>query len=91
MGWKRKAVPSGGLSHKGQELVLLGGCNHRTGGNDGGRYDRLREDARRFWPECREEAAWSAQDCMTLDGIPLDVFLRRRRNGMWRRDSANGA
>lgn len=59
-----------GLSHKGQELVLLGGCNHRTGGNDGGRYDRLREDARRFWPECREEAAWSAQDCMTLDGIP---------------------
>lgn len=59
-----------GLSHKGQELVLMGGCNHRTGGNEGGRYDRLRAASRRFWPECREAAAWSAQDCMTLDGIP---------------------
>ena len=59
-----------GLSHKGRELVLMGGCNHRTGGNEGGRYDRLRAASRRFWPECAEAAAWSAQDCMTLDGIP---------------------
>ena len=70
-----------GLSHKGQELVLLGGCNPRTGGNDGGRYDRLREDARRFWPECREEAAWSAQDCMTLDGVPyIGPYSARTEN-----------
>ena len=59
-----------GLSHKGREMVLMGGCNHRTGGNEGGRYDRLRAASRRFWPECAEAAAWSAQDCMTLDGIP---------------------
>lgn len=81
-----------GLSHKGQELVLLGraaitGQAAMTEADTTGCGRR-----RRFWPECREEAAWSAQDCMTLDGIPyIGRFLRRRRNGMWRRDSANGA
>ncbi len=61
-----------GVRGEGKEegLLLLGGCGHRTGGSTGGRYDNLREAARRFWPECREEARWSAQDCMTLDSVP---------------------
>lgn len=53
------------------ELLLLGGSGHRTGENSGGgRYRELREAARLYWPGSREAACWSAQDCMTLDGIP---------------------
>lgn len=31
---------------------------------------QLRQKAREWWPEAQEIAHWSAQDCMTLDGIP---------------------
>ena len=52
-------------------LVLLGGSGHRTGENSaGGHYDQLVRAAAEFYPESREVARWSAQDCMTLDGIP---------------------
>ena len=51
--------------------LLLGGENHRTGENtSGGRYERLRQAAKRLYPHAREAAHWSAQDCMTLDGLP---------------------
>ena len=54
-----------------KDLLLFGGCNHRTGENTaGGRYDILQKAAQRFWPKSRAIALWSAQDCMTLDGIP---------------------
>lgn len=53
------------------ELLLLGGGNHRTGENStGGRYELLGQAAQRLWPESREAARWSAQDCMPLDGVP---------------------
>ena len=53
------------------DLLLLGGGSHRTGDNrQGGKYQMLRNEAARLWPGCREEAYWSAQDCMTLDQIP---------------------
>jgi glycine/D-amino acid oxidase-like deaminating enzyme/nitrite reductase/ring-hydroxylating ferredoxin subunit len=45
-------------------LLLLGGSGHRTGKNrKGGAYARLRDKA-------VERYHWSAQDCMTPDGIP---------------------
>lgn len=51
--------------------LLLGGENHRCGENtSGGCYERLRRAARQLYPEAREAAHWSAQDCMTLDGLP---------------------
>lgn len=51
--------------------LLLGGGGHRTGENStGGKYASLREAAARYYPESREIAHWSAQDCMTLDGVP---------------------
>ena len=61
-----------GLSIRGyNDMILLGGSSHRTGENsDGGKYDLLRQKAEHFWPESREIASWSAQDCITLDGIP---------------------
>ena len=66
-------VDPGGLSFRtaGGQL-LLGGGAHRTGENAaGGRYARLRRAARTWWPDSRETACWSAQDCIPLDGVPF--------------------
>ena len=53
------------------EYLLLGGGNHRTGDNRaGGKYQSLANAAKALWPQSREVARWSAQDCMTLDGVP---------------------
>lgn len=54
-----------------RNLLLLGGESHRTGKNGaGGRYDRLRQKALRWFPGSREVACWSAQDCIPADGVP---------------------
>ena len=53
------------------KLLLLGGEGHRTGENSrGGRYGALERKAREWFPESRVAARWSAQDCMTADGMP---------------------
>ena len=53
------------------ELLLMGGENHRTGDNrQGGRYERLRQKAREWFPDSREVSHWSAQDCITPDRVP---------------------
>jgi glycine/D-amino acid oxidase-like deaminating enzyme/nitrite reductase/ring-hydroxylating ferredoxin subunit len=54
-----------------KDIMIFGGEGHRTGENTkGGRYEALRQKAAEFWPDCREVAHWSAQDCMTLDSVP---------------------
>ena len=54
-----------------KNLLLLGGGGHRCGGNRaGGRYGELRRRAREWFPQSREAACWSAQDCVTADGAP---------------------
>ena len=65
-------VDQDGLSIRMQgNLLLLGGGSHRTGENSaGGQYQKLREAATQYWPQSKEVAAWSAQDCMPLDGVP---------------------
>lgn len=65
-------VGADGLSLRNQgPLLLLGGAGHRTGGNGGGgQYAGLRQAAARYFPGSREVACWSAQDCITLDGLP---------------------
>jgi len=56
-------------NHK--DLLLLGGGAHRTGENrTGGKYQMLKAQADNIWPDSRVTASWSAQDCITLDGIP---------------------
>lgn len=53
------------------DVLLLGGGSHRTGENSiGGQYEKLRHTAAEYFPGSTEIALWSAQDCMTLDGIP---------------------
>lgn len=55
----------------GKQVLLLGGEGHRTGENtSGGKYDKLREKARNWFPRCSEIAHWSAQDCISMDKIP---------------------
>ena len=63
-------------------LLLFGGAGHRTGDNRaGGRYALLREKAREWFPDSREVAHWSAQDCMTPDGVPyIGRYAERRPN-----------
>lgn len=65
-------VDEGGLSLRGAgKTLLLGGAGHRTGENrTGGSYQALRAAAKKWYPQARETAAWSAQDCMPLDGVP---------------------
>lgn len=51
--------------------ILLGGEGHRCGDDaTGDHYARLREKAAELFPGSSEKAHWSAQDCMTMDGIP---------------------
>lgn len=63
----------------GEDTVLLGGAGHRTGENRaGGCYDKLRQAASRFYPAAHEISSWSAQDCMTLDGVPyIGAFSKK--------------
>lgn len=54
-----------------KDLLLLGGIAHRTGNNeDGGCYEKLREVAKCLYPKAKERYHFSAQDCMTQDGLP---------------------
>lgn len=65
-------VTKDGLSFRqAGDMLLLGGENHRTGENQCGRqYEYLIHEAEKYWPDARKGPMWSAQDCMTLDGIP---------------------
>ncbi len=66
------------------DVLLLGGAGHRTGDNAaGGRYDKLRRAARSFWPDSRELAHWSAQDCMPMDGVPYIGPYAKNRPGWY--------
>lgn len=54
------------------DYLLLGGGAHRTGENkSGGAFDSLVQAAKKYFPDCKVEARWSAQDCMPHDGIPF--------------------
>lgn len=65
------SVDPGGLSLRpAGEYLLLGGGSHRTGEAAAEPYDALRRSAAMLFPESREAVRWSAQDCITLDGIP---------------------
>lgn len=53
------------------DTLLLSGGTHRTGENrGGGQYGDLTRRASLLFPGCRETARWSAQDCVTADGVP---------------------
>ena len=51
------------------DLLLLGGCGHRTGKNGGG-WQELSYYAHRYYPKSQALYRWATQDCMSLDGLP---------------------
>ena len=75
------SADSGGASLRMAEgLLLVGGGSHRTGENrEGGKYEALRRWAGLHFPGASEAGHWSAQDCMTLDGLPFIGRFSRRR------------
>lgn len=50
-------------------LLLIGGGDHRTG-KKGGNWAELSAFAQKYYPDSTEEYRWATQDCMTLDSIP---------------------
>lgn len=52
-----------------ENLLLVGGGDHRTG-KQGGDFRELRSFAKTHYPSYNEKFAWATQDCMTLDGVP---------------------
>jgi FAD dependent oxidoreductase./Rieske [2Fe-2S] domain. len=67
-----------------KDLLLLGGVSQRTGENeDGGAYDKLREVAKKFYPNAIEKYHWSAQDCVTLDNIPYIGHYSSRKPNLY--------
>ncbi len=74
-------IDKDGFSFRSQgDILLFGGGSHRTGLKQRECiYGNLRDKACEFYPGCQEVAHWSAQDCMTLDGIPyIGRFSRRK-------------
>lgn len=65
-----------------KDYLLLGGCGARTGSKCGA-FDELREAAKLYYPQSREIAAWAAQDCMTLDGIPYIGRYAKGKEGLY--------
>lgn len=62
------------------EFLILGGEGHRTGENlTDASLRKLRDKAALWWPQCRTEAMWSAQDCMSPDQIPYIGRYSARR------------
>lgn len=66
-------IDKDGLSFRSsEEFMLLGGGSHRTGkAEDSQVYKHLKLKADKYYPNAEEAAFWSAQDCITHDGIPF--------------------
>lgn len=64
------------------DLLLLGGGGHRTG-KTGGNWEELRSFAKRAYPHSEEIYFWSAQDCMSLDGVPYIGEYSSKTNNLY--------
>lgn len=54
-----------------EDQIIIGGGAHRTGELNGENpYKMLVRNGEMMFPEFQRTAMWSAQDCITLDGIP---------------------
>ena len=65
-------IDADGLSFRSyKDFLLIGGGSHRTGENSaGGKYRILEETVHKYWPQASIISSWSAQDCISIDGLP---------------------
>lgn len=67
-----------------QDLLLIGGAGHRCGHYpEEGTFKALEQSVRSLFPKAEIVAAWSAQDCMTLDGIPYIGHFSKNTPGLY--------
>ena len=63
-------------------LLLFGGCGHRTG-KQGGGWQALSYYAHRYYPKSKVSYKWATQDCMTLDGLPYIGRYSKNTRGLY--------
>lgn len=65
-----------------KDMIIIGDSNHRTGCSGSiNAFDNLSNTAKRLFPNHKELARWSAQDCKTIDGIPyIGKFAKYNNN-----------
>ena len=70
-----------GMSFRNYEnLLLIGGGDHRTG-KQGGNWSELSVFAGHHYPSANEKCRWATQDCMTLDGVPyIGPYSKNTKN-----------
>lgn len=64
----------------GKRMLIVGGSGHRTGITDLEAYDELLSFARETFGLREAPYRWSAQDCMTFDGVPFVGRWPGKRN-----------
>ncbi|SHJ58345.1 FAD-dependent oxidoreductase [Hespellia stercorisuis] len=65
-----------------QNLLLIGGGDHRTG-KKGGNWQELRDFAKIHYPNATEKYNWATQDCMTLDLVPYIGAYSSATDGLY--------
>ena len=70
-----------GLSFRNYDnLLLIGGGDHRTG-KHGGNWKEISEFATAHYPDAQARYYWATQDCMTLDEVPyIGQYSKRTEN-----------
>ena len=70
-----------GLSFRNyNNLLLIGGGDHRTG-KHGGNWKEISEFAAAHYPDAQARYYWATQDCMTLDEVPyIGQYSKRTEN-----------
>lgn len=64
------------------DVLLLGGGSHRTGKN-GGKWEFLRQEKEKYFPDAQEIGFWATQDCMTLDDVPYIGLYSKNTNNCY--------
>ena len=91
LGLKNVQIPAGmyiGAEHPNlsfrsyEDILLLGGCGHRTG-KHGGNWQDLAYYAHRYYPQATCVCRWAAQDCMPLDSMPYIGQYSPRTPGLF--------
>ncbi len=63
-------------------MLLVGGGDHRTGKKGGG-WQELRSFAKRYYSNSVEKYHWATQDCMSLDGVPYIGHYSKNTHDMY--------